>query len=832
VVFSGKLTRALLYRNHQGAYTRKHALRASEQLATHPAVPYNGSRLLAGAGRSADMTARTAWRVGWILVFISLSCLGGAERAGAQAEPVVLVYGQTVEGEISPNAPSRSYAFDAQANDVVTITMIATGGALDPFITLTDAQGVQLTTDDDSGGQNNARLAFVIPMAGRYRIQASDAGGLLTTVSGTYSLSVSAVGEGGIIVERAPLPEPTPTPNAVVPAGVPGDQQGQSTRLLPIAPGAGQPGELTRQVAFRLYWFRVETGAEITIAATGADDFAPGLTLFDAGFEAIQRGEPGEPLSAWLDAAGVYFAGVSLPEAGSTGGSYTLALDIAGVTGAAAPDASEPPALPQDFAGLPAIAPGDTLEGTLDNEHFMDIYAFPGEAGQRVIIEMNSLNPETLNGLDPFLLLLDDARIPLEEDDDIVDGVERDAQIEYTLPRTAYYAIVATRYDREAGTSIGPYELSLSAASSSGDALLLPDSAPLQPNAPVQAVFDGSPDAYTFEAQAGELIDLSITADPGLDPVLILATGTLREIVSSGTGALTALRTPAAGTYYLIVTTRFGPVGGTGGYILAFNQPDRAAALAAGGSGEALTSPAETETIALGQTLSGIIDDATPSRVYTLNGTAEQRVRLTLRAAPGSDLDPYLELRDVAGTVIDANDDIDPGVIRDAQIVITLPQDGAYQLLVSRYVGPDAAPTSGAYELTIEPAEAGEAAPAAANAIVTPISYGQTQAGAIDNDHYLLFYVFTGAAGDVVTVEVDQLSGNVDAILHLYQATGGSWTQIAYNDDSPIGGTYDPRLSDVTLPASGTYLIAIGRYGLDKEVNMAGTFSITLTRQP
>jgi len=77
-------------------------------------------------------------------------------------------------------------------------------------------------------------------------------------------------------------------------------------------------------------------------------------------------------------------------------------------------------------------------------------------------------------------------------------------------------------------------------------------------------------------------------------------------------------------------------------------------------------------------------------------------VRLTLRAAPGSSLDPYLELRDEAGTVIDANDDTDPGVIRDSQIVATLPQDGAYQVLVSRYVGPDAKPTTGAYELTVE----------------------------------------------------------------------------------------------------------------------------------
>ncbi len=313
--------------------------------------------------------------------------------------------------------------------------------------------------------------------------------------------------------------------------------------------------------------------------------------------------------------------------------------------------------------------------------------------------------------------------------------------------------------------------------------------------------------------------------------MLILTTGSLRPIVSSGTGALTALRTPAAGTYYLIVTTRFGPAGGTGGYILAFNQPDHVTIPNAGEPDEAPAPLSETETIALGQTLSGIIDDSAPSRLYTLSGTAEQRVRLTLRDAPGSTLDPYLELRDEAGTVLDANDDINPGVIRDAQIVATL-SPGVYQILVSRYVGPDSQPTTGAYELTVELAGEDEDAPAATNTVVTPISYGQTQVGAIDNSNYLLFYVFAGAAGDTITIEVDQLSGNVDAILYLFQATGGSWTQIASNDDSPIGGTYDPLLSEITLPASGTYLIAVGRYGLEKEANMAGTFSITLLRQP
>jgi len=794
------------------------------------------------------MIAKTLLRVCTLLLLMSAPVLYRAGRVAVaapprQEAPPTLAYGQTVDGAITPASPSQRYTFGAQANDVVTITMTTHSAELDPFVTLMDAAGVQLATDDDSGGETNARLAFVIPASGRYGIEVSHAGGLLTTSGGPYSLTLTAVGEDGVIVERVETPDPAPGPGSPPRPEVAPDPQGEVARLLPITPGVPVEGDLTRQVAFRLYWFESDASRPISLTATGAEAFTPRLTLYDNQFEEVARAQPGQPLEIQPAAPGVFFAGVSLPEAGASGGHYTLTLgaDSAAspdesAAAAPAPESEAPPQLPGDFAGLPSLAPGEPVEGTLDDQQPMEIYTFLGAAGQTATIEMNSLNPAESSGLDPFVLLLDAERIPLAEDDDIVDGVERDARLVYTLPRTAYYAVVATRFDQEAGTSAGPYRLTLSLAPAGGAAeppIPLLISEPLVPNTPVQALYDGTPDTFHFEAQAGELIDLSITADPGLDPVLILTTGTLREIVSSGTGTLTALRTPAAGTYYLIVTTRFGPAGPSGGYILALNQPGERAATS--GSEDPAGAPdlaVEPQPLAYGQTLSGIIDDQTPSQLYDFSGRTGERIRLTLRAAAGSALDPYLELRDAAGAVIDANDDIDPGIIRDAQIITSLPADGAYQVLVSRYVGPDADLTAGAYELMLEQVAGDTAAQMPANRAIIPLRYGQTQIGEITNEQYLLFYVFTGAAGDVVTIEVDQLSGNVDAVLHLYQAAGERWTQIAYNDDSPIGGTYDPLLSAVTLPSSGPYLIAVGRYGLDKETGMVGTFSITLTQQP
>jgi hypothetical protein len=109
------------------------------------------------------------------------------------------------------------------------------------------------------------------------------------------------------------------------------------------------------------------------------------------------------------------------------------------------------------------------------------------------------------------------------------------------------------------------------------------------------------------------------------------------------------------------------------------------------------------------------------------------------------------------------------------------------------------------------------------------IAYGQTLMGDISNEEYLLFYVFDGTAGDNITITIDSLSGNLDGVLYLYGSAGSGWTEIANNDDSPTGATYDPLLGNVILPQTGKYLIAVGRYNLDRG-DTTGSFSITLER--
>ncbi|MBN1564178.1 MAG: PPC domain-containing protein, partial [Anaerolineae bacterium] len=422
------------------------------------------------------------------------------------------------------------------------------------------------------------------------------------------------------------------------------------------------------------------------------------------------------------------------------------------------------------------------------------------------------------------------------------------------LDRTGYYAVVATRFDQDLGDSSGPYTLTLTGpvdgdtpGTAGDDVTNLPNvsdeslvgelaTVRLVPGTPAQATFNGGADVYVFPASAGSRVDLSVTADAGLDTIVILADKNLNEIISSGSGTLTGVTLTNTGQYAVFVAPRFGPVDASGGYIVALTQTqgEQAEPIDTGTDGATEDETgAETGIIAgttalvYGDTVSGTITDQQVSRLYEFTGAAGDRVQITLEAAAGSELDCYLELQDANGEVIDANDDINPGIVRNSQIVTVLPADGRYTLVASRYVGPDAPTTEGDYELTLQ-LEAEDAVEGVSTGTV-PINYDQTLVGEISDDQYLLFYVFNGTAGDVITIEIDVLTGTLDPVLHLYQSVGDQWFEIANNDDAPTGGTYAPILSGIILPQTGKYLIAVNRYGMERE-NTIGTFSITLSR--
>ncbi|WP_162910083.1 PPC domain-containing protein [Aggregatilinea lenta] len=911
--------------------------------------------------------------VGMLLVLAVSPALAAPFRQGQ--DPTPLVYSQTVDGTLSTTQPSAFYAFDGALGDVVTITMVAAEGEIDPFLVLNDSNQNLLATDDNSGGDTTARLTFVIPSPGRYVVQATHSGGVVPDAGGTFTLNLSASANGQPLTGEIP---PSPTPDAIPsdsiateppptealtesPAENTGElptEQGDSSRLVEMQSGDSVRDALDRQTAFRLYWFEghAEGSLNVTPEATSSD-FQPLLVLYDSSFAELQRGPLASGMAASLPADDIYFLAVSLPDTRNAGGSYGFTFSQSGlfalgrdaqpvdynqpqegnidaavpvtayrfqgragetvtvsmsrtggdldsylyllsgegdsldednnsggqngdaqvtyplpadgdyvvvatrvgqengttsgsyvltITTDQAPAVTQTttgaPVLPPDYADLPQIGMGEIVEGELDSTAYMDVYVFLGSQGEMITVDMESGNPDDLNGLDPLVVLLDDERIPLSEHDDIVEGEKRDSHLVFTLPRDAYYAIVATRFDQAEGTSEGPYTLTLSSGNvpvetaepetveAPVEATLLDSLAttPLEPNVPVQATFDAVATLYSFSGEAGSLVDLAVTADEGLDSVLVLADSDLDEVLSSGNDSLSGVSLPDTGDYLVILAPRFGPVEeSAGGYILALTQS----------TGEALPeaetpSGPDTSVLSYGQTVSGTINDEIVSEVYTFSGSANDPVRITMRATADSALDCYLELQDADGNVVDANDDIDPGVIRDSRINTKLPADGTYTIIASRYVGPDADPTAGDYQLTLEMGAAEDIGSAGAEQTgeIIAMAYGDSVTGEIGDEQYLLFYVFDGTANDVVTITLENLSGNLDSVMFLYQSTDTGWVELTHNDDSPLGGTYESLLRDVTLPATGKYLIAVTRYGMESE-HTAGAFTLTLTRQ-
>jgi len=91
-----------------------------------------------------------------------------------QAQPVAL--GEVVEGVIQQPQEVDVYRFEGQAGQTVAIEVLAArhGSALDSVLTLHDAGGRILASNDDAQGPDS-RIAFKLPSAGTYFVVVQDA---------------------------------------------------------------------------------------------------------------------------------------------------------------------------------------------------------------------------------------------------------------------------------------------------------------------------------------------------------------------------------------------------------------------------------------------------------------------------------------------------------------------------------------------------------------------------------------------------------------------------------------------------------------------------------
>lgn len=189
-------------------------------------------------------------------------------------------------------------------------------------------------------------------------------------------------------------------------------------------------------------------------------------------------------------------------------------------------------------------------------------------------------------------------------------------------------------------------------------------------------------------------------------------------------------------------------------------------------------------------------------------------------------LDPLIILENEAGERLTVNDDAVEGVDNAAILNYVIENDGTYALVASRR-GEEDSPYIGDYEISYLRLPASYYDPATGISL-RPIEANQEANGEISDEAFFVAYVFTGNTGDVVSVEMNRVSGNLDAYLILVNRR--TRTIIAENDDDERDETTNAYLSEISLPENGEYLVLATRYqGADGL--STGEFSLQVIRE-
>jgi hypothetical protein len=118
------------------------------------------------------------------------------DQSGAVEIAGTLAYGDSITSTIDDTTYFETWAFDGQAGDSVTISMVADDTSdLDPYLMLFDPSGIMVAENDDNTADstyNSAIPNIALSESGTYTIRATRFGGAESTGSGTYTLSLSS----------------------------------------------------------------------------------------------------------------------------------------------------------------------------------------------------------------------------------------------------------------------------------------------------------------------------------------------------------------------------------------------------------------------------------------------------------------------------------------------------------------------------------------------------------------------------------------------------------------------------------------------------------------
>ncbi len=682
-----------------------------------------------------------------------------------------LTYGSTVTGVIEGSTYRIPYNFEGNAGDRIVIEMndVDDTRKLDAYLILTDETGEVLAENDDVDlNSTDSRIEFELPADGTY------------TIVATRYAEADGLSEGNFELSLALADQTVDIPDTSV-----------------LEYGSSVTGTISDETFEVLYTFEGRAGDTITIEMNAAEsgNLDPLLSLLNAEGEVVAENDDFDLNSTdsriefELPADGTYTV-VATRYSGANGvseGEFTLSLQADDTVVVQPSDDS--------------IEAGTTIDGTIDDDNFEVLYTFEGTAGEQVTIQLEA----TDGNLDPYLVLLGpDGEIVAENDDINFAQGNYNAAIEaFTLPETGTYTVVATRFNGQIGTTDGDFVLTLSETTT----VATPTTASIDYEETLTGTIDDTTYEYRFEFQGNrsDAVTITMNATSGdLDTYLMLedSDGNLLDLNDDVdltsqdlNSAIESYSLPESGTYVIVATRFDGEFGTTSGdFELILTLTD----------GRPLDTAA---TLEYQDTVSGTIDNQNFEEQYSFTGRAGDLITIDMSAGDGN-LDTSLTLIGPNGDELITNDDIDLENTDSAIVDFVLPETGTYTIVATRYAGASGL-SEGDYTLSLTSADVAIAGGGATGA---SINYGDSVVGTISSDNLDDRYSFDGAAGDIITIEMDRTDGDLDAYISLLDADGN---ELAFNDDNiKTGFNQDAAILSFKLPEDGTYTIVATRYGV------------------
>ncbi|MBI1277362.1 MAG: hypothetical protein GC179_04475 [Anaerolineaceae bacterium] len=302
---------------------------------------------------------------------------------------------------------------------------------------------------------------------------------------------------------------------------------------------------------------------------------------------------------------------------------------------------------------------------------------------------------------------------------------------------------------------------------------------------------------YYFDGLRGEVVAISVTTTKGdLDPLLTLIDANGRVIAqrddSNGSRNINiqALTIPQSLRYYVIVG-RFGMSLGstTGTFKLNIERIG-----VSGESGSALR---------YGDSVINNISNMTPQLYYSFQAKQGDIIDVTMQRNSGN-LDPYLQIVNSDAHVIAESDDISGSGSLDAGVKgLVIEQTGTYIIVATRY-GEAAGTSTGRYILTV--AEADNSGLGNAFQTAVALNFNDTTEGEITGSNVQKYYTFEAKKDDLVSVQMNRVSGTVDAFLAIADQ---NLQELVSDDDG--GGGQNAKIDSFRIPEDGKYYIIATR---------------------